>query len=78
MTTYQPNPVGIVYLLGSLLLGAYTGGSSTIVNYVITGLNEALTIAGSFINTNLVNQNQFSIGANVYVYFNPSSSTSFY
>jgi hypothetical protein len=78
MTTYQPNPVGIAFLLGSLLLGAFVGGAPSIVGYVIFGLKTALTIAQVFIHANLVNQNQFSIGANVYVYFNPSSSSSFY
>jgi hypothetical protein len=78
MTTYQPNPVDIAFLLGSLLLGAFTVGAPSIVGYVIFSLKTALTIAEVFIHANLVNQNQFSIGANVYVYFNPSSSSSFY
>jgi hypothetical protein len=73
ITTYSPRPVNIAPLLESLLPGVYVGEAPTIVGHLITGPGTVSTIAGAFIDTN-----HLLIGANVYVYFNPSSSSSFY
>jgi len=73
ITAYSPRPVSIAPLLESLLPGVYVGEAPTIVGHLITGPGTASTIAGAFIDTN-----HLLIGANVYVYFNPSSSSSFY
>jgi hypothetical protein len=73
ITTYSPRPVNIAPLLESLLPGVYVGEAPTIVGHLITGPGTASTIAGAFIDTN-----HLLIGANVYVNFNPSSSSSFY
>jgi len=73
ITTYSPRPVSIAPLLESLLPGVYVGEAPTIVGHLITGPGTASTIAGAFIDTN-----HLLIGANVYVNFNPSSSSSFY
>jgi hypothetical protein len=73
ITTYSPRPVNIAPLLESLLPGVYVGEAPTIVGHLITGAGTASTIAGAFIDTN-----HLLIGANVYVNFNPSSSSSFY
>jgi hypothetical protein len=73
ITTYSPRPVNIAPLLESLLPGVYVGEVPTIVGHLITGPGTVSTIAGAFIDTN-----HLLIGANVYVYFNPSSSSSFY
>jgi len=73
ITTYSPRPVNIAPLLESLLPGVYVGEAPTIVGHLITGPGTVSTIAGAFIDTN-----HLLIGANVYVNFNPSSSSSFY
>jgi hypothetical protein len=73
ITAYSPRPVSIAPLLESLLPGVYVGEAPTIVGHLITGPGTVSTIAGAFIDTN-----HRLIGANVYVYFNPSSSSSFY
>ncbi|MFP3160699.1 MAG: hypothetical protein RXQ95_04605 [Vulcanisaeta sp.] len=73
ITTYSPRPVNIAPLLESLLPGVYVGEVPTIVGHLITGAGTVSTIAGAFIDTN-----HLLIGANVYVNFNPSSSSSFY
>ena len=73
ITTYSPRSVNIAPLLESLLPGVYVGETPTIVGHLITGPGTVSTIAGVFIDTN-----HLLIGANVYVYFNPSSSSSFY
>ncbi|KUO80726.1 MAG: hypothetical protein AT718_07305 [Vulcanisaeta sp. JCHS_4] len=73
ITAYSPRPVNIAPLLESLLPGVYVGEVPTIVGHLITGAGTVSTIAGAFIDTN-----HLLIGANVYVNFNPSSSSSFY
>jgi hypothetical protein len=73
ITTYSPRSVNIAPLLESLLPGVYVGEVPTIVGHLITGPGTVSTIAGVFIDTN-----HLLIGANVYVYFNPSLSSSFY
>jgi hypothetical protein len=73
ITTYSPRPVNIASLLELLLPGVYVGEVPTIVGHLIIGPGTASTIAGVFIDTN-----HLLIGANVYVNFNPSLSSSFY
>jgi hypothetical protein len=73
ITAYSPRPVSIAPLLEALLPGVYVGEAPTIVGHLITGPGTVSTIASVFIDTN-----HLLIGANVYVYFNPSSSSSFY
>jgi hypothetical protein len=73
ITTYSPRPVNIAPLLELLLPGVYVGEAPTIVGHLIIGPGTASTIAGVFIDTN-----HLLIGANVYVNFNPSLSSSFY
>ncbi|MGC9153918.1 MAG: hypothetical protein ACP5GY_09385, partial [Vulcanisaeta sp.] len=76
-STYNPNPIGLAFMFGPPLAGGYWGGSSTIVNNVIKGISDALTIVGAFLPTSLYNQNNFALSANVYIYYS-SSTPQFY
>ncbi|GAB6944676.1 hypothetical protein JCM14467A_14580 [Vulcanisaeta sp. JCM 14467] len=76
-TTYSPNIIGWVFMFGSLILTAVSPYASGVWAYVIGGISVALTVAGAFVNTALVNQNNFGLTATVYVYL-PSQYTPLY
>ena len=73
VNTYSPNPVGIGFELGSLIAGAVFWGIPDIPEVLGIGIESALTVAHAILAPNLVNNNQFSINANVYIYWQPSS-----
>jgi len=73
INTYSPNPVGVAYEFGSLIAGAVLEGIPDIPEVLGIGIDSALDVAGMISVPSLVNNNQFSIKANVYIYWQPSS-----
>ena len=73
INTYSPNPVGLAYEFGSLIAGAVLEGIPDIPEVLGIGIDSALDVAGMISVPNLVNNNQFSVSANVYIYWQPSS-----
>jgi hypothetical protein len=73
INTYSPNPVGLAYEFGTLIAGAVLEGIPDIPEVLGIGIDSALDVAGMISVPNLVNNNQFSVSANVYIYWQPSS-----
>jgi hypothetical protein len=80
INTYSPNPVGLAYEFGTLIAGAVLEGIPDIPEVLGIGVDSALDVAETALVPSLVNNNQFSVSANVYIYFNstPPSFSQFY
>jgi len=72
INTYSPNTVGLAYEFGTLIAGLVLDFIPGFQDLGI-GIEAALDVAGTFLVPNLVNNNQFSINANVFIYWQPSS-----
>jgi hypothetical protein len=72
INTYSPNTVGLAYEFGTLIAGLVLDFIPGFQDLGI-GIETALDVAGTFLVPNLVNNNQFSINANVFIYWQPSS-----
>jgi hypothetical protein len=73
VNTYSPNPVGVAYEFGTLIAGLILGGIPDIPEALDIGIESALEVVGVALVPSLVNNNQFSVSANVYIYWQPSS-----
>ncbi|WP_052885824.1 hypothetical protein [Vulcanisaeta distributa] len=85
-SAYSPNIIGWAFMIGGLFalaapeIAEAMGLSQTLltfIKYLSIGISSALTIAGAFVNTALVNQYNFGLTATVYVYL-PSQYTPLY
>ncbi len=85
-SAYSPNIIGWAFMIGGLFALAAPEIAEamdlsqtllTFINALSIGISSALTIAGAFVNTALVNQYNFGLTATVYVYL-PSQYTPLY
>jgi hypothetical protein len=72
INTYSPNPVGVAYEFEMWILDAVLWGTD-IPEVLGISIESALGVAQTILAPDLVNNNQFSVSANVYIYWQPTS-----